>query len=205
MRLIHITKICDQCKKEFHPWDTRPNQKHCSRLCYVASRSVLVNLDGEPAKRCSACKDIKLLTEYRKDSSRPSGYCMKCSKCADESHAEYRKGKKYKAYLHKRSREPIVRFRKGRDSAKLRGYDWMLNEIEYGDLLKNVCHYCLQSIGETGTGLDRKNNEPFYSIDSCVPCCGRCNGTFMDQYNYDEKMILAETIRVIDQKRISNP
>lgn len=61
--------------------------------------------------------------------------------------------------------------------------------------------YCGGPLEECGSGLDRKNNDEYYSIETCVPCCGRCNTTFMDLYSYEEKMILAEAIRRIELNR----
>jgi hypothetical protein len=54
-------------------------------------------------------------------------------------------------------------------------------------------------LNKTGTGLDRKDNKKGYSINNVVPCCGRCNSTFMDNYRYEDRLILAETIKKIDE------
>jgi hypothetical protein len=76
---------------------------------------------------------------------------------------------------------------------------------QYESLIQpNKCHYCNSPLNKTGTGLDRKDNKKGYSIDNVVPCCARCNTTFMDNYQYEERLILAESIRKIDEI-VKNP
>ncbi len=196
-----VQKNCEQCGSQFLCYPYR-SSRYCTLACYRASCGTILTPDGS-VKRCSNCKQHKPLVDFHKDSNRPSGKSMKCKQCSKKLHAVYRKTAEFKRYLFRTNRTASVRFRKGRLSAEKRGYVWLLSICEYKTLLCQPCHYCGQSTGETGTGLDRKDNSDKYDLSSCVPCCGRCNSTFMNLYDYKEKLQLSEVIRRIDDQRRS--
>lgn len=89
---------------------------------------------------------------------------------------------------------------------------------EFEKLTGNVCHYCglpPSSLMQCGNyrrkksswgdyyynGLDRVDNNKDYAIVNCVSCCWRCNRTFGPLFSYKEKLILAESLRRIDELR----
>ena len=87
-------------------------------------------------------------------------------------------------------------------NASRRGIKVNLTFEEYKKLIENaVCFYCGLALAASGGALDRRNNERTYSTETVVPCCGRCNKTFMDAYTYSEKLMLSQTIREIDRLR----
>ena len=58
-----------------------------------------------------------------------------------------------------------------------------------------LCHYCHKELfwvtcytaGKPyGHNLDRIDNTKGYSVDNCVPCCGRCNRGKTHMFSYDE-------------------
>lgn len=132
------------------------------------------------------------------------GYRSQCKTCAYNQKAKYRLTDKCKQSRNKLSKKISYRFIAGKYSAKKRGYKWLLTIEDYEMLISNPCHYCGGKLNETGSGLDRKNNEQFYDIHNSVSCCGRCNMTFMHNFNYEEKLQLGETIAKIDLARIRN-
>ena len=82
-----------------------------------------------------------------------------------------------KAILHKY----IFRYKQG---AARRNIVWNLPEEQFEKLIKSNCHYC----GEPPSlkvstvfhemkvnGVDRRNNEKYYSVDNTVSCCTICN------------------------------
>lgn len=87
-------------------------------------------------------------------------------------------------------------------NAKPRGYLVEMSLKEYAEITKTrVCHYCGKPVSECGGGLDRKNNEPYYRLENVVECCKRCNATFQANFNYLEKLMIAKTIKIIDELR----
>lgn len=71
--------------------------------------------------------------------------------------------------------------------AKKRGYSFELTKEEFRNIITQPCIYCgsdkpstHKSVQYEGgnfryTGIDRHDNAKGYTVDNCVPCCGRCN------------------------------
>lgn len=111
---------------------------------------------------------------------------------------------KIKADKHEWRKQPHAKFMHGKRSANKREYEWNLTFDEYLKIIEsNSCHYCEQPLSETGWGLDRMNDEPFYTTENSVPCCGRCNKTFIAGFSYNEKLTLGLVLKTIDIKRSS--
>jgi len=63
-----------------------------------------------------------------------------------------------------------------RSGSKRRGLGLSLSLEQYRALRCQPCHYCKKDLEQTGTCLDRRdNNVLVYSIDNSVPCCHKCN------------------------------
>ena len=73
-----------------------------------------------------------------------------------------------------------------RCSARKRDLHFSLTKEQFRHLTKGRCHYCNRSPsqiklgnGKRGdyiyNGIDRVDNSKGYSVENCVPCCGRCN------------------------------
>lgn len=93
----------------------------------------------------------------------------------------------------------VGRYHIAKKNAKKRGMEFDLTIEKYTEIVNaNSCHYCGKSLPVSGSGIDRKNEESYYRFENTVPCCKRCNSTFMNQYNYKQKLILAEAIKKID-------
>jgi hypothetical protein len=94
------------------------------------------------------------------------------------------------------------RYTTAKANAKIRDIAFELSFQEYASVMENgLCHYCGRELDDSGSGLDRRNNEAVYNVATAVPCCYRCNVTFNRLYNYAEKMMLAKAIRDIDLLR----
>jgi hypothetical protein len=76
----------------------------------------------------------------------------------------------------------------------------------------NTCHYCGVTVAwserinrgvhkEVSTNLDRKDNSRGYSVDNCVVCCGSCNRTKGDRFTYEEFLIIAHSLRLVQYLR----
>lgn len=75
-------------------------------------------------------------------------------------------------------------FRNMLNHAKERGITVEINITIFKSIAQKKCHYCgcdpnQKSFGKNGyyiyNGLDRIDSSIGYTIENCVPCCGRCN------------------------------
>lgn len=84
-----------------------------------------------------------------------------------------------KAYEHKRRRTPKTRYIKARYDAGRRksgAKPFTISLEEYLIVIARKCEYCNCSLeNETGSGLDRIDNEKGYEPGNVNPCCGDCN------------------------------
>ena len=84
------------------------------------------------------------------------------------------------------------RFSKSKSKAKKRKLEWKLSEIEYLNIINNICYYCDNNNGNTLSekirtgGLDRLDNDKGYTIDYVVPCCNDCNVIRGEKISPDE-------------------
>jgi 5-methylcytosine-specific restriction endonuclease McrA len=94
------------------------------------------------------------------------------------------------------------RFSIAKYRAKKHGMDFKLSFDDYSKVVSDgLCHYCGKEIPKSGSGLDRKNEERFYAVENCVPCCCRCNTAFMANFTYEEKLVIAAAIKTVDERR----
>lgn len=134
---------------------------------------------------CFTCKELKKFTEFTRNAGNQNGLGSLCFSCLKNNVKRF-----------------VVRLNFARQRAKQRGIEWRLTEQEYRTLLaENRCHYCDGPLGETGVGLDRTENERYYSIENVVPCCGRCNRIKSNVFTFHEMKTLGGLIREIMAKR----
>lgn len=93
-------------------------------------------------------------------------------------------------------------------NAEKRNLKFELSEKEFREITNKKCFYCrkepLQSMRRKGNrvygeyiynGIDRKDNALGYTVENCVPCCGRCNQAKSDQH-IDDFLIWIEAIYI---------
>lgn len=84
--------------------------------------------------------------------------------------------KKVQEYEHARRRTAKSRFMRTKTNAKVRKKEFTLVLAEYEALISNPCKYCGADISQdTGSGLDRIDNDLGYTTGNCNPCCPSCN------------------------------
>lgn len=97
------------------------------------------------------------------------------------------------------------RWRKLVNVAKKLNYQCLITLEQYIKITeKNSCHYCNDELPKKGYGLDRINNEPIYSVEKVVTCCGECNRIKGNSLSYEEMMFLSPVLIKIKESRNGN-
>ena len=79
-------------------------------------------------------------------------------------------------YERTRRRTPKSRWLRARYNAGVRKKSFTLTLRTYTAIINRPCKYCGDSIAnETGSGLDRINNDKGYVARNVNPCCSSCN------------------------------
>jgi hypothetical protein len=197
-------KECKQCGHEFK---VHPHQLEIVVFCSHNCREkhyLPFDVNGVFSKKCTSCDEIKSVDDFYKRKNLKSGLNSSCKVCENNRRSKFNQTNSGKVATRKHARTISRRFQSAKSNAVRRCIVWDISKPDYIALVENsVCHYCFKKLDEAGGGLDRKNNSKTYNLSEVVPCCGRCNKTFMDNYNYQEKLQLAEVIRTIDKNRSS--
>lgn len=136
-------------------------------------------------RRCSECKEVKPVEEFRKNSRQPLGYNPYCNACRLAVKIEkLRSSKRYSRRVHrthrKATKDAFTRrarklYQQYRSVARKRKHHWGLeNEMWFRKEIVKPCFYCGTTANPTN-GLDRVNNDLGYLEDNVVPCCTFCN------------------------------
>lgn len=200
---------CVECKNCNSQFRVQPHQvdkvKFCSSECREAHCRPF-DCGGILCKYCTGCGQLKAVSEFYKNSKVKSGLNSSCKACENERRREFYQTDRGKQKARRHNRTITRRFHSAKCNAKRRDLKWEIAKDDYITLVEGAsCHYCCRKLDDAGGGLDRKDNGPVYCLAEVVPCCGRCNKTFMDNYNYHEKLQLAEVIKKIDEDRCSCP
>lgn len=102
-----------------------------------------------------------------------------------------------KIYRAKFIRSTSGRFNSGKNSAKKRQLEWTISKEEYSNILINsnmLCHYCGNSLNETGSGLDRINTLEGYHLNNVVTCCNSCNKLKSNVLSYEEFKVVIKAL-----------
>jgi hypothetical protein len=132
-------------------------------------------------------------------------YCLKCHAVSQREYVNTKRKlinlqqkehrlnhlQQYLDREHKAARTLGVRFSFAKSSAKRRGIAFDLTRLEYEQLVQGgKCHYCNEPLPETGSGIDRKDSDGFYTFSNCVPCCFVCNTMKNAFLSYDEMLLI---------------
>lgn len=152
---------------------------------------------------CQGCKHIKyngsIINHYKilnwvKTEKGKSYYKVECLNCNKISVKDMYSIKTTKFCNGCRSvtKDPGINLllRNYKSSAKKRNYSFELTPEQFENLIKSDCYYCgskseLRHFKTYGSsefginlpynGIDRFDNTKGYTINNCVPCCGKCN------------------------------
>jgi hypothetical protein len=148
--------VCSLCRSVFKIKPYRiGTAKYCSLKCHNKAMEKIHDFV------CVVCGAYKSKEDFYVDRSKSRGFLAACKACCKERHKNvYR-------------RSPPKRYSELKGNARKRGFAFDISFDDYVLLLWGApCMYCGD---QTNGGVDRLNNEPFYSLSNAVPCCGVCN------------------------------
>lgn len=141
---------------------------------------------------CAECTLNLPEDSFYRDRSRPRGKVARCKGC-------------YSARQKRdRARQPRRRFSEAKGNAIRRGLRWELTFEQYVDwIYDGPCFFCGTA---NCAGIDRLNNEPFYSPANAVTCCGTCNAMKgkMTMHDFFER-VLKIADRISPEPVTANP
>ena len=129
-------------------------------------------------KKCIDCNRILEVNKNWRASSAKS-YLNVCDRCTTKRCREWSKTSTGKKSIRQsqfiNSRTTKKRFKNAIRNSQKREIDWKIPFQKFEYLLSLPCLYCGGATGETGSGLDRVDNNMGYILKNVVPCCGTCN------------------------------
>ncbi len=120
-----------------------------------------------------------------------------------ESILEYNKEylRKNKKKVKKSRTSLVLRHKRAKREAKLRGLVFTITFDNYQMLLNNGCYYCQKELlSETGSCLDRKNNSYTlafgYRFKNVLPACGRCNKSRGHYWTVEQFKTMVDSLKI---------
>jgi hypothetical protein len=129
-------------------------------------------------KKCSTCKEEKLLDDFCTNNVAKDKKNYHCRECMSKDGKKYRsteKGKKVSSKIWKNwIRKPENKYRHYKNTNKSgKKLEFNILEKEFVKILNMPCHYCGEKT--ENIGIDRKDNKKGYISGNCLPCCWKCN------------------------------
>lgn len=138
------------------------------------------------------CGKIKVTNRH----SVVSGRTLSCGCFSIENTKRYFTGRPSKCRKEKSYAGITAAIGQIKNSAKIRGIDYLLTREEATYIMIQNCTYCNQTPNQNSlcrksyknhtndgfnhsqfihNGIDRVNSDIGYKLENCVPCCGKCN------------------------------
>jgi len=106
-----------------------------------------------------------------------------------------RRLKQLKQNNHNAQRSLNGRYSSLKQTARIQDLDFTIRKEQHKILLKQNCHYCNGPLAETGSGLDRIDNQKGYIISNVVPCCSNCNRIKCHLLTSDETLLIIKALK----------
>ena len=216
-KVIHIrTKTCIKCKeeKELNKDNFLKRGKNFSGTCKTCTDKFRKNnlelklnkgpLSEDTIKQCIICKFNKEIKEfsYSKNIGYYSSYCKTC---------DVERKQKRNENLSEEEKERIKQYVK--EHGKLNRHKQLYHSYRKFDFHKDLqydltpeyikeqiikpCSYCQYP----STGLDRIDNTLGHLQSNCVPCCWECNTARMNNFTYEEMLVIGQAIKLVKDNR----
>jgi len=172
----------------------------------------MINRNGY--RVCSCCKIEKELNSesFCSDKNRKFGFSYRCKKCdsvkKDNRKERYKKLSEEQKEIYKARNRSYTSKGLGRATALICAYrkadnkKGLVCDLDREFLVNNIfnkeCVYCgdIENIG-----CDRIDNNIGHLKTNVVPCCRVCNTTRMNNFSYNEMLLLGNTIKQIKEIR----
>lgn len=165
-------------------------------------------------RMCYKCKEVKELTpeNFHRSKNRQLGFEYKCRECAKvrtwkprvrrvltEAQKQRKKelGRRYSKTLKYKIIQVLHAYER---FDKKRNYHFNLTKEDMELALSSACAYC----GFPSTGMDRIDNSLGHAKENCVPACMHCNVARMDNFTYEEMLVIGKAIREVKLLRLAN-
>lgn len=103
----------------------------------------------------------------------------------------YKQREKHPDYL-AYQRNPETRYTRAKNNSRK---EFNVSKEFYIDVISKPCYYCFKSLSnETGSGLDRIDNNKGYLEDNVLPCCGNCNSIRSNKLTVEEMQVAMKAI-----------
>lgn len=182
-RRNQIELICDFCgKRKLVSAKRATTNRHCSRKCYLDSLRVPT---VRTCKDCGQEKPIEEFSHHTRGKDLRRAYCKECER----------------QRMRTRSKTVRARWLHSRLAAQRNKRRWEISPELFALLISQPCHYCGSALNNTGSGLDRKDNQLGYVPENVVPCCRQCNVVKNSFFSYDEMMQLSSVLKNIMEKK----
>lgn len=99
------------------------------------------------------------------------------------------------------SRTLAGQYRQVTSRAKSHNIPITLTFEEFCSIRQGNCSYCSGELPETGSGLDRKNNNEGYTKENCIPCCRACNSIKSKYLTFDEMRVVMTALLELRKTR----
>lgn len=87
--------------------------------------------------------------------------------------------------------------------ARRQDKEWTLIEQEWREIISKPCFYCeLENNVQSGSGLDRLDNDRGYVPGNIVSCCRECNTARNSNFSPEEMRIIGRAIREVKLARL---
>ena len=102
-------------------------------------------------------------------------------------------------------RTPKVRFQNLKTAVKRKNQSLSITEDEYIEIIKNDCYYCdgFFPRSETGSGLDRLDNNLGYHIDNVISCCTTCNKVKNKIFSPEETKVMIQAVINLKKSKLT--
>lgn len=212
IRQKHCT-ICKETKdltREYFYYSGRGFSKICiccSDKSKLEKRESKLNkgyLPDSATKKCIICEKEKSIINFSFSQKNKyySSYCKPCDV-----------NRKTEAKLSHSIERKEKDLQKGRDWHKNNPEKSALTKYNKFDIQRNLlndltaeyikeqitkpCSYCQYP----STGLDRINNDLGHLQSNCVPCCWECNTARMNNFTYEEMLVIGQAIKLVKDNR----